>query len=93
MVYGLQGAGREWNALLSGFVYLPIELDEFVKSVTWIKMVFISINLVIAFYMVVMLKRNGTRPGKKKRGFDAIGADVCAGSQCLFCVVKLRRTQ
>ncbi len=80
--YGLWFARRwaEWFALLSGSVYLPIELFELVKGVTWIKMVFISINLVIVCYMVVMLKRNGTRHGNNKRGFDAIDADMRAES-------------
>ena len=80
--YGLWFAKRwaEWFALLSGSVYLPIELYELVKSVTWVKMVFISINLVIIFYMVVMLKRSGTRHGNNERALDAIGADLRAGS-------------
>lgn len=80
--YGLWFARRwaEWFALLSGAVYLPIELYELVKGVTRIKIVFISINLVIVLYMVVMLKRNGTGHGNDKRGLDAIGTEMRAGS-------------
>ena len=59
--YGLWFAKRwaEWFALLSGAVYLPFELYELAKGVTWLKIVFVSINLVIVLYMVIMLKRHG----------------------------------
>ena len=59
--FGLWFAKRwaEWFALVSGCVYFPIELYELIKGVTWLKIVFVLINLVIVIYMAVMLKQNG----------------------------------
>jgi len=48
----------EWFALLSGGVYFPIELYELLKGVTWIKIVFVLVNLFIVLYMALVLKRN-----------------------------------
>ncbi len=59
--YGLWFEKRwaEWFALVSGAVYLPIELYELAKGFTWIKIGFVLANLIIVFYMAVMLKRSG----------------------------------
>jgi len=61
--YGLWFARRwaEWFALLSGGVYVPIELYELLKGVTWIKIGFVLVNLVIVLYMAFVLKRNAVR--------------------------------
>ncbi len=61
--YGLWFAKRwaEWFALLSGCVYLPIELHELIKGVTLFKIVLVLINLIIVLYMAVMLKQNGRK--------------------------------
>ena len=80
--YGLWFARRwaEWFALLSGSVYLPVELYELVKGVTWIKIVFILVNFTVVLYMAVMLKRNGKRHADNKTAIGANGADRHAGS-------------
>jgi uncharacterized membrane protein (DUF2068 family) len=80
--YGLWFAKRwaEWFALLSGCVYLPIELYEIIKGVTWLKMVLVLINLVIVLYMAVMLNRNGNRHADNKSGIQASGENGRAGS-------------
>ncbi len=59
--YGLWFARRwaEWFALVSGSIYLPIELYELTKGISWIKIIFVLINLLIVLYMAIMLKRNG----------------------------------
>ncbi len=59
--YGLWLARQwaEWFALVSGSVYLPIELYELYRGVTWLKVILVVINLLIVFYMAIMLKRNG----------------------------------
>ncbi len=75
--YGLWFAQRwsEWLALLSGGVYLPIELFELAKGFTWLKIVFVSINLLVVLYMALMLMRKEkmrqtiksmSNPSKKK---------------------------
>jgi uncharacterized membrane protein (DUF2068 family) len=60
--YGLWFARRwaEWLALLSGGVYLPVELYELAQGFTWLKIVFVLINFLVVLYMIIMLKRNGT---------------------------------
>jgi uncharacterized membrane protein (DUF2068 family) len=58
--YGLWFARRwaEWFALISGCVYLPIELFELAKGFTWLKIGLIVINLVVLIYMAFVLKHN-----------------------------------
>ena len=60
--YGLWFGRRwaEWFALVSGTVYLPIELYELAKGFSGLKIGFVLANLVIVSYMAVMLKRNGS---------------------------------
>ena len=58
--FGLWFAKRwsEWFALLSGGIYLPIELYELAKGFTWLKICFSAINLSVVLYMAFMLKRS-----------------------------------
>jgi uncharacterized membrane protein (DUF2068 family) len=58
--YGLWFARRwaEWFALISGCVYLPIELFELAKGFTWLKIGLIVINLVVVLYMAFVLKHS-----------------------------------
>jgi len=58
--YGLwlQKKWSEWFALVSGGIYLPIELYELSKGFTWIKIGFVSINLIVVIYMAFMLNKN-----------------------------------
>jgi uncharacterized membrane protein (DUF2068 family) len=62
--YGLWFARRwaEWFALLSGGVYLPIELYELTKGFAWLKIGLVLINLIVVFYMALVLKRSGQEP-------------------------------
>ncbi len=57
--YGLWFERRwaEWFALVSGAIYLPIELYELARGMTWLKILFILVNLFIVLSMVLMLKR------------------------------------
>src|SRR5580658_3398056 len=41
----------EWFALISGAVYLPIEIYELARGVTWMKGLALAINAVIVVYM------------------------------------------
>ena len=58
--YGLWFARRwaEWFALVSGCVYLPIELFELAKGLTWFKIGLVVINLLVVLYMAFVLKHN-----------------------------------
>jgi len=57
--YGLWFEKRwaEWFALLSGGVYLPVELYELAKGFSWLKTGVLAINLVIVGYMLILLIR------------------------------------
>jgi uncharacterized membrane protein (DUF2068 family) len=54
--FGMRWA--EWFALLSGSVYLPIEIYELAKGFTWIKIGLLTVNLCIVLYMAIVLRRN-----------------------------------
>ena len=58
--YGLWFVRRwaEWFALISGCVYLPIELIELAKGFTWLKIALVVINIVVVLYMAFVLKHN-----------------------------------
>lgn len=57
--YGLWFGRRwaEWFALVSGGVYLPIELYELARGFSWLKFGFLAANLLIVLYMVAVLMR------------------------------------
>lgn len=60
--YGLWFERRwaEWFALVSGGVYLPIELYELSIGFSWLKAGVLAINLVIVGYMALLLIRGKT---------------------------------
>ncbi|HSJ01509.1 MAG: DUF2127 domain-containing protein [Verrucomicrobium sp.] len=47
----------EWLALLSGGIYLPLEIYEIIHHVTWVKVVAFMVNLLVVFYMVKRLRQ------------------------------------
>lgn len=48
----------EWFAILSGGVYVPIELYEVVHEVTWPRLTLLIVNLGVVAYVVYELMRN-----------------------------------
>ena len=48
----LEREWAEWFALLSGSMYLPWEIYELVRHVTWVKWTVLSINLLIVIYLL-----------------------------------------
>jgi uncharacterized membrane protein (DUF2068 family) len=60
--YGLWFARTwaEWFALVSCSVYLPIEVYELAKGVSWIKIGLVAVNLAIVFYMAYVLRNKRT---------------------------------
>jgi uncharacterized membrane protein (DUF2068 family) len=55
----------EWFALLSGALYLPLEILKVAEQATWERIAVLAINLVIIFYMMIIrisetrLRENG----------------------------------
>jgi len=57
----------EWFALLTGAMYIPIELFEIARGVTWSKATILTINTAIVIYMGYVLDRSrqkGKHAGK-----------------------------
>lgn len=57
--YGLwqQRRWAEWLAVVSGGIYVPVEVYELFSGVTWIKVSTLTINICIVAYMGYVLKR------------------------------------
>ena len=52
----------EWFGLLTGAMYIPLELFELSKSITWPKIIVIVINaFVVSYLMYVLIKRRSRR--------------------------------
>lgn len=62
--YGLWFARRwaEWLAALSGSIYVPVEIYELMRHVTWIRLGALALNAAIVVYMCTVLWR--TRRGR-----------------------------
>jgi uncharacterized membrane protein (DUF2068 family) len=54
----LQRQWAEWFALLTGGMYIPIELFEIMRGVTWPKAVVLIVNTAIVGYMAYALYRS-----------------------------------
>ena len=63
--YGLwfQRRWGEWVAAVSGGIYVPVELYELARGVTWIKLAALLLNAAVVAYMCYMLWRGTTRSG------------------------------
>ena len=61
--YGLwrQKQWAEWFGLLTGGIYVPIEIFELTRGVTWPKAVVLTVNLSIAAYLSFVVYQSGQR--------------------------------
>ena len=57
--YGLwrRKAWAEWFAAISGAIYIPFEIVELAKRVTALRMASLAVNLLVAGYMLMLLRR------------------------------------
>jgi uncharacterized membrane protein (DUF2068 family) len=55
----LRKSWAEWFAVLTGGMYIPIELFEVARSVTWPRVTVLVINLGVVSYLLFVLIRNG----------------------------------
>lgn len=55
--YGLWCERRwaEWFAAASGGIYVPFEIYEMLKGISWIKLTALTINVVVVAYMIYVL--------------------------------------
>lgn len=58
--YGLWRERRwaEWLAVLSGSIYVPIEVYKLLSGVSWIKVCMLIVNICIVAYMSYVLKQS-----------------------------------
>jgi uncharacterized membrane protein (DUF2068 family) len=55
----LRKSWAEWFAILTGVLYIPIEIFEVARSVTWPRVTILVVNLGVVGYLLLILKRNG----------------------------------
>lgn len=61
--YGLWRARRwaEWFAVASGGLYIPVELYELARGVSWARVLLLAVNVAIVAYMAIVLRRSSRR--------------------------------
>jgi uncharacterized membrane protein (DUF2068 family) len=61
--YGLWHSRKwaEWLAAVSGAIYIPVEIYEISRGVSWIKVVALVANIAIVGYMCYVLRRTRRR--------------------------------
>ena len=57
----LKKAWAEWFALLTGGMYIPIEIFEVARSVTWPRVTVLVVNLGVVSYLLFVLIKNGEK--------------------------------
>jgi uncharacterized membrane protein (DUF2068 family) len=51
----------EWFAVLTGSLYIPVEIFEVTRQVTWPRVTVLIINVVVVFYLLIVLIQNGAK--------------------------------
>ena len=57
----LRKSWAEWFAVLTGGMYIPIEIFEVARSVTWPRVTLLVVNLGVVSYLLFILIRNGEK--------------------------------
>jgi uncharacterized membrane protein (DUF2068 family) len=57
----LRKTWAEWFAVLTGGMYIPIELFEVARSVTWPRVTVLIVNLGVVSYLLFILIKNGEK--------------------------------
>lgn len=55
----LRKTWAEWFAVLTGSMYIPVEIFEVYRRVTWPRVTVLSINVVVVLYLLFVLIQNG----------------------------------
>jgi uncharacterized membrane protein (DUF2068 family) len=58
--YGLWSGRRwaEWLAVVSGGLYLPLEIYELIQKYTWMRVSAVIVNLIVVFAMTAVLVKD-----------------------------------
>jgi uncharacterized membrane protein (DUF2068 family) len=57
----LRKSWAEWFAILTGVLYIPIEIFEVARSVTWPRVTVLVVNLGVVGYLLLVLQRSGRK--------------------------------
>ena len=57
----LRKSWAEWFALLTGGMYIPVEIFEVARSVTWPRVTVLVVNLGVVSYLLFVLIRNNDK--------------------------------
>ena len=57
----LRKAWAEWFAVLTGGMYIPIEIFEVARSVTWPRVTVLVVNVGVVSYLLFVLIKNGKK--------------------------------
>ncbi|MDD5284933.1 MAG: DUF2127 domain-containing protein [Desulfuromonadaceae bacterium] len=57
----LKKSWAEWFAVLTGGMYIPIEIFEVASSATWPRVAVLVVNLGVVLYLLLVLVRNGEK--------------------------------
>jgi len=57
----LRKTWAEWFAVLTGGMYIPVEIFEVAHSITWPRVTVLVINLGVVSYLLLVLIRNGRK--------------------------------
>ena len=60
----LRKTWAEWFAVLTGGMYIPIEVYEVVRSVTWPRVTVLVVNVGVVSYLLFVLIKNGGKGGR-----------------------------
>jgi len=55
----------EYFGLLTGVLYIPVEIYELLKGANWAKAGVLAVNAGIVWYLIVELRRHSKKPKKK----------------------------
>ena len=72
--YGLWYAlpWAEWMAAITGAIYIPFEVDDFIKRPSWFRLLVIVVNLVIVLYMLYLrFEAEEKRRAARKRAMQS----------------------
>ena len=64
----LNKSWAEWFAVLTGGMYIPIEIFEVARSVTWPKVTVLVVNLGVVSYLLYILTKDGKTATHRRSG-------------------------
>ena len=61
----LERKWAEWFGMLTGGMYIPVEIYEVACSITWPRVTVLVVNIGVVSYLIFVLTRNGSKGGNE----------------------------